>query len=81
MTDQETLELTEEFFISVNRDCDLYTGAQVGDNGQSMVPGGHRLQLNAVNGEKLRDAKPHPEKYPNLIVRMWSRMRYTKTIF
>ena len=34
------LELTEEFFIACNKDSDLYTGMQQGDNGQSMVLGG-----------------------------------------
>lgn len=29
------------------------------------------MQLNAVNREKMLDAKAHPEKYPNLIVRVW----------
>ena len=33
--------------------------------------GGHQLQLNAVNRETLLDAQAHPEKYPNLIVRVW----------
>ena len=33
--------------------------------------GGHQLQLNAVNREKLIDAQKHPGKYPNLIVRVW----------
>lgn len=33
--------------------------------------GGHQLQINAVNREKLIDAKKHPEKYKNLIVRVW----------
>lgn len=33
--------------------------------------GGHQLQLNAVDGAKLKDAKEHPEKYKNLIVRVW----------
>ena len=33
--------------------------------------GGHQLQLNSVNREILLDAKAHPEKYPNLIVRVW----------
>ena len=33
--------------------------------------GGHQLQLNTVNKEKLLDAKKHPEKYRNLIVRVW----------
>ena len=33
--------------------------------------GGHQLQLNAVNRERLRDAQMHPENYPNLVVRVW----------
>lgn len=33
--------------------------------------GGHQLQLNAINRETLLDAQKHPEKYPNLIVRVW----------
>jgi formate C-acetyltransferase len=34
------LELLEEFFISFNKDSDLYPGVQQGDNGQSLVLGG-----------------------------------------
>ena len=34
------LELIEDFFISFNKDSDIYTGIQQGDNGQSMVLGG-----------------------------------------
>lgn len=33
--------------------------------------GGHQLQLNAINRDRLLDAQKHPEKYPNLIVRVW----------
>ena len=33
--------------------------------------GGHQLQLNTVNSDTLRDAQQHPEKYKNLIVRVW----------
>ncbi|MDF2540771.1 MAG: pflD [Herbinix sp.] len=33
--------------------------------------GGHQLQLNSINRERLLEAKKHPEKYPNLIVRVW----------
>jgi formate C-acetyltransferase len=40
MTEAEALTLTEEFFLSFNRDSDLYTGMQRGDNGQSMMLGG-----------------------------------------
>ena len=34
------LELTEDFFLSFNKDSDLYPGVQQGDNGQSMMLGG-----------------------------------------
>lgn len=33
--------------------------------------GGHELQINSVNRDTLLDAQKHPEKYPNLIVRVW----------
>ena len=33
--------------------------------------GGHQLQLNSINRDRLLDAREHPEKYPNLIVRVW----------
>lgn len=33
--------------------------------------GGHQLQINAVNRDVLIDAQKHPERYPNLIVRVW----------
>ena len=33
--------------------------------------GGHQMQLNAINRERLVDAQKHPEQYPNLIVRVW----------
>jgi formate C-acetyltransferase len=33
--------------------------------------GGHQMQINAVNRDKLKDAKKHPENYRNLIVRVW----------
>jgi formate C-acetyltransferase len=33
-------ELLAEFFISLNRDADLYPGVQQGDNGQSLMLGG-----------------------------------------
>lgn len=37
---ESALELLEEFFLTFNRDSDLYPGMQQGDNGQSMVLGG-----------------------------------------
>lgn len=39
-TRQSALELVEDFFLSFNKDSDLYPGVQQGDNGQSMVLGG-----------------------------------------
>ena len=40
LTEDSALELIEEFFLSFNKDSDLYFGMQQGDNGQSMVLGG-----------------------------------------
>ena len=40
LTKDEAFELLEEFFLSCNKDSDLYPGIQQGDNGQSMVLGG-----------------------------------------
>jgi len=36
-----------------------------------ILSGGHQLQLNAINRDRLLDAQKHPENYPNLIVRVW----------
>jgi len=41
LTKDEALELLEEFFISFNKDSELYPGVQQGDNGQSLVLGGY----------------------------------------
>lgn len=38
--------------------------------------GGHQIQLNSVNLEKLKDAKLHPENYERLIVRIWGWSAY-----
>ena len=40
LTEEEALEWTEDFFLSCNKDSDLYAGIQQGDNGQSLVVGG-----------------------------------------
>ena len=43
-------ELLAEFFISLNKDSDLYPGVQQGDNGQTVMLGGRTLDgLDAVN--------------------------------
>ncbi len=33
--------------------------------------GGHQLQLNSINRERLLEAQRHPEEHKNLIVRVW----------
>lgn len=40
LDESSALALLEDFFISFNKDSDLYVGVQQGDNGQSMVLGG-----------------------------------------
>lgn len=62
-------ELLEEFFISFNKDSDMYPGVQQGDNGQSLVLGGvnengqfafnllSEMCLNASRELKLIDPK------------------------
>jgi len=40
LTWNEVADLLAEFFISLNKDSDLYPGIQQGDNGQSMMLGG-----------------------------------------
>lgn len=40
LTYDEAFELLEEFFLTFNRDSDLYPGMQQGDNGQSLMVGG-----------------------------------------
>jgi len=40
ITDHDAYDLLLEFFLTFNRDSDLYVGVQQGDNGQSMVLGG-----------------------------------------
>ena len=39
LTEQEAFDLLCEFFLTFNRDSDLYPGVQQGDNGQSMMLG------------------------------------------
>ncbi len=40
LTPADAEELVAEFFISLNKDSDLYPGVQQGDNGQSLMLGG-----------------------------------------
>jgi formate C-acetyltransferase len=54
-------ELLSEFFISLNRDSDLYPGVQQGDNGQSMMLGGLTregvLGVNPLTSMAMRAAR------------------------
>lgn len=50
-TEETALALLEDFFISFNKDSDMYTGVQQGDNGQSMVLGG--IARDGSNGFNL----------------------------
>ena len=68
-TRESALELLEDFFLSFNKDSDLYPGVQQGDNGQSMMLGGldengcevfnllSELSLEASYNNKLIDPK------------------------
>ena len=38
--------------------------------------GGHQIQLNTVDADTLKDAQANPEKYPQLIVRIWGWSAY-----
>ena len=62
--------LTIEFSDSVFRSDEAI--AKVAQLVRSFVLlGGHQLQLNTVNRERMLDAQKHPENYRNLIVRVW----------
>ncbi len=50
-TRETALDLLEDFFLSFNKDSDLYPGVQQGDNGQSMVLGGCDANGNDVTNE------------------------------
>lgn len=50
LTDEDALSLIEDFFLSFNRDSDLYPSIMWGDDGQSLMLGGCRRDgTNAVN--------------------------------
>ncbi len=51
VSDEILFEELEEFFISLNKDTDLYRGVQQGDNGQSMVLGGFDKDGNSMYNE------------------------------
>ena len=41
-----------------------------------ILKGGHQLQLNAVDAERMLDAQKHPEEHRSLIVRIWGWSAY-----
>ncbi|NLB43186.1 MAG: pyruvate formate-lyase, partial [Clostridiales bacterium] len=43
ITESEAFDLVKEFFLTCNKDSDLYPGMQQGDNGQSIVLGGRSI--------------------------------------
>ena len=69
LTEEAALALLEDFFLSFNKDSDIYAGVQQGDNGQSMMLGGidengndvynllSKLCLKASYNNKLIDPK------------------------
>ena len=62
--------LTIEFHDSVFRDDEAIR--KVAQLVRSFImAGGHQLQLNTVNRDRMLDAQRHPENYKNLIVRVW----------
>lgn len=74
---ETALSLLEDFFLSFNKDSDLYVGVQQGDNGQSMMLGGvdengnevfnllSELCLEASYNNKLIDPKINLRVYKN----------------
>ena len=51
LTEEQAFDLIEEFFLSCNKDSDLYIGMQQGDNGQSIVLGGRDQNGNYLYNE------------------------------
>jgi formate C-acetyltransferase len=54
LTPAQAEELLAEFFISLNKDSDLYPGVQQGDNGQSLTLGGVKPDGSAAVNELTR---------------------------
>ena len=61
-----TIELHESVFSA--KDAEMKLAALIAE---FIRRKGHQLQLNTINRDTLLDAQKHPEKYPNLIVRVW----------
>lgn len=61
-----TIELTDTMFKNEEaiKKCAMFVKSY-------MDLGGHQMQINAVNRERMLDAQKHPENYRNMIVRVW----------
>jgi formate C-acetyltransferase len=67
--------LTMEFHSTVfNTEDGIHQVAQLVKSYVDM--GGHQLQLNSINRERMLDAQKHPENYTNMIVRIWGWSAY-----
>ena len=67
--------LTLEFAMHIFRDEDAITKLAMLVR-YFILRGGHQLQLNAVDPEKLRAAQADPDRYRQLIVRIWGWSAY-----
>lgn len=45
-----------------------------------VLSGGHQLQLNAINAQRLLEAQKGPDAYPNLVVRVWGWSGYFREL-
>jgi pyruvate-formate lyase len=54
LSEADAFECLEEFFLTFNKDSNLYPGVQQGDNGQSMVLGGHDVSGHRVDNRLTR---------------------------
>ena len=61
-----TIELTDTMFKNEEaiKKCAMFVKSY-------MDLGGHQMQINAVNRDRMLDAQKHPENYRNMIVRVW----------
>jgi len=67
--------LTMEFHSTLFRDKESIT--KVAQLVKYFIQrGGHQLQLNAVNRDAMLDAQKHPDKYAQLVVRIWGWSAY-----
>lgn len=61
-----TIEFAQTVFANRDAVCKVATLVE-----RFMKLGGHQLQLNTLDKERLLDAQKHPDKHRNLIVRVW----------